>query len=67
MATSDDIRAVDIDLDRVLWDAEYRRRVIDSLKRRHESPTSDLVPPNRNRAPADPPTDVRGTDPAAGG
>ncbi len=67
MRTGDDIDTVDIDLDRVLWDAEYRRRVIDSLKRRPESPTADPPPPGRDRAPANPPADERGTNPADGG
>ena len=63
MGTDHDIHAVDIDLDRVLWDAEYRRRVIDSLKRREETPISDVPPHNRKRAPP-PPSKDRGTDPA---
>ncbi len=65
MRIGHDTDAVEIDLDRVLWDAEYRRRVIDSLKQRQEFPTDDTPPLGRDRAPAKPPSDESGTDPAA--
>ena len=66
MGTENDIHTVDIDLDRVLWDAEDRRRVIDALKRRRKSPPADPPPPGRDRSPASVPADEPGTDRAKG-
>ena len=51
-ATTENPRdAVQIDHERILWDAEYRREIMQRLKRQEKAPAREpAVPPSRRHA-----------------